>query len=202
MARVRFSTVAVSSVSAVLLGLLITSSSMRGANEDNDGGGENSRIAQGFANAPVLLNLRGKNRSLVGLGSYLVNVSGDCNGCHTSDQANPYLPGGNPFRGEPEKIDPDKYLVGGTVFIPVHGDFPAIVSRNLRPEGNGLPEGHTFEEFLQIMRTGIDLDHAHPQYGPLLQVMPWPGFRNMTDRDLRAIYEYLSALPPNPNPQP
>src|SRR6516164_6274116 len=123
MARVRVSTVAVSSVSAVLLGLLITSSSMRGANEDNDGGGDNSRIAQGFANAPVLLNLRGKNRSLVGLGSYFVNV------------------------------------VGGTVFIPAHGDFPAIVSRNLRPEGNGLPEGHTFEEFLQIMRTGIDLDH-------------------------------------------
>ena len=29
----------------------------------------------------------------------------------------------------------------------------------------------------------------------LLQVMPWPVFSKMTDRDLRAIYEYLSAIP-------
>lgn len=25
--------------------------------------------------------------------------------------------------------------------------------------------------------------------------MPWPVFQSMTDRDLRAIYEYLSAIP-------
>jgi hypothetical protein len=25
--------------------------------------------------------------------------------------------------------------------------------------------------------------------------MPWPIYRNMTDHDLRAIYEYLSAIP-------
>jgi hypothetical protein len=25
--------------------------------------------------------------------------------------------------------------------------------------------------------------------------MPWPTFQNMTDRDIRAIYEYLSAIP-------
>lgn len=46
----------------------------------------------------------------------------------------------------------------------------------------------------------LDLDQAHPQYGPLLQVMPWSAFRKLTDEDIRAIYEYLSALPPNPNP--
>jgi len=59
-----------------------------------------------------------------------------------------------------------------------------------------------------IMRTGIDPDHAHPQFGLYLQVMPWPAFQNMTDHDLRAIYEYLSAIPcvegdpglPNPRP--
>ena len=28
------------------------------------------------------INLTGKNRALVGLGSYLVNAVGDCNGCH------------------------------------------------------------------------------------------------------------------------
>jgi hypothetical protein len=34
-----------------------------------------------------------------------------------------------------------------------------------------------------------------PFHGDLLQVMPWPNFQNMTDHDLRAIYEYLSAIP-------
>jgi hypothetical protein len=58
------------------------------------------------------------------------------------------------------------------------------------------------------MRTGIDPDQAHPQFGPFLQVMPWPAFQDMTDKDLHAIYEYLSAIPclegdpglPNPRP--
>ncbi len=42
----------------------------------------------------------------------------------------------------------------------------------------------------------------------LLQVMPWPVFQDMTDIDLRAIFEYLRAIPcvegepglPNPRP--
>jgi hypothetical protein len=31
--------------------------------------------------------------------------------------------------------------------------------------------------------------------GSLLQVMPWPTFSQLTDHDLDAIYEYLSAIP-------
>ncbi|HEY0766382.1 MAG TPA: hypothetical protein VGD47_00375, partial [Steroidobacteraceae bacterium] len=34
-----------------------------------------------------------------------------------------------------------------------------------------------------------------PFDGTLLQIMPWPIYQNMSDRDLRAIYEYLSAIP-------
>ncbi len=29
----------------------------------------------------------------------------------------------------------------------------------------------------------------------MLQVMPWPVLRHLTDHDLQAIYEYLSAIP-------
>jgi len=43
-----------------------------------------SRIQIGLAAAPVPLNLTGKNPALVGLGSYYVNVVGDCNGCHSA----------------------------------------------------------------------------------------------------------------------
>jgi hypothetical protein len=66
-----------------------------------------------------------------------------------------------------------------------------IKSRNLRPE-NGLPAGLTFAQFVDVMRNGTDYDHP----GRLLQVMQWPIFQNMTDRDLLAIYEYLGAVPP------
>ncbi|HXG63503.1 MAG TPA: cytochrome C [Blastocatellia bacterium] len=152
-------------------------------------GDDESKVKRGLEIAPVPLNLTGKNRALVGLGSYIVNAQGDCNGCHTVDFS-PYLPGGDPFAGEPEMIDPDRYLVGGSAFGP-------FISRNLRPRPDtGLPAGYTFEQFLRVMRTGEDLKNIPP--APLLQVMPWPNFRKMTDRDIRAIYEYLSALPPHP----
>jgi hypothetical protein len=84
----------------------------------------------------------------------------------------------------------DEYLVGGTRFGP-------FTSRNLRPDPlSGLPANLTFEEFLLVMRTGADLRSIAPS--PILQAMPWPAYTKMTDRDLRAIYEYLSALPPAP----
>jgi hypothetical protein len=149
-----------------------------------------SRIQIGFNVAPVELNLKGKNRGLVGLGSYLVNVTGGCNGCH-SGPSGEYADGGNPFLGQPKVVNQAAYLSGGT---PRFG--PIFIPRNLTPDKTGLPEGGaSYEEFESIMRTGIDPDNAHPQFGPYLQVMPWPSFQNMTDHDLRAMYEYLSAIP-------
>jgi len=146
-----------------------------------------SRISRGFAIAPVPLKLKGKNRALVGLGSYIVNAQGGCNDCHTNP---PYAPGGNPFLGQPKEINAAHYLAGGMNF------GPYIISRNLTPQGaEGKPAGYTFEEFLHVLRTGEDLKHLHPQISPLLQVMPWPVYGEMTQRDIRAIYEYLRAIP-------
>src|SRR5713101_1013440 len=48
-----------------------------------------SKIQRGFALAPVPLNLAGKNRALVGMGSYLVNAVGGCNDCHTDPSCAP-----------------------------------------------------------------------------------------------------------------
>lgn len=141
-----------------------------------------STIARGFEVAPVPLDLRGKNRNLVGLGSYLVNVKGSCADCHSAPK---YAPGGNPHLGEPKQINTATYLSGGMVF------GPGIVSANLTPDENGLPFGHTYPEFANIMRTGTAGHHHEGK----LQVMPWPNYRNLTDLDLRAIYEYLRAIP-------
>ena len=168
---------------AVWLGMFTLTMSAK--NEDQENSKEKARIEQGFDIAPVRLDLRGKNRSLVGLGSYLVNAVGGCNDCHTNP---PYANGGNPFMGQPKQVNAAHYLAGGMAFGP-------FISRNLTPE-DGLPAGHTFDEFVQIIRHGTDFDQAHPQFGPLLQVMPWPVYQDMTDHDLRAIYEYLSAIPP------
>jgi hypothetical protein len=189
-------------------------SSPRGKAEDR---GENSesRIEKGFEIVPVHLNLEGKNRALVGLGSYIVNGAGDCNACHSAGPATEFVRGGNPFFGQPKKINPATYLGGGRDFgelLPPPGIGSAhIISRNLTPTPKtGLPEGdHTFEEFLTIMRTGKDFDHLHPTCtgapnsgcvpkpfdGDLLQIMRWPNFQEMTDHDIRAIYEYLKAVP-------
>ena len=187
-------------IAAALILLLINSPKGSAA----DGGDDSeSKVQRGFAIAPVSLNLVGKNRSLVGLGSYLVNTSGDCNGCHGGPPSN-FAPGGDPFQGQPKHINQAGYLAGGNLLF-----GPFFVPRNLTPDKTGKPEGGaSYEEFRNIMRTGVDPDHAHPQFGPLLQVMPWPAFQDMTDNDLRAIYEYLSAIPcvegdpglPNPRP--
>jgi hypothetical protein len=109
----------------------------------------------------------------------------------------PYLPGGDPFLGEEEQIDPDTYLVGGAPF------FGPFVPRNLRPDPvTGRPAGLTLREFLTVMRTGKDVKNLPPEVpspaNDLLQVMPWPNFRKMNIGDLVAIYEYLRALPPAP----
>ena len=156
----------------------------------------NSRIKRGFEIAPVHLNLEGKNRALVGLGSYIVNAQGGCNDCHTHPS---YADGGDPFKGQPKQINTAQYLTGGRQFGP-------FTSRNLTPDPNtGLPADLTFKQFLEVIRKGTDFDLKHPMISPLLQVMPWPVYQDMTDRDLRAVYEYLSAipsLPDNPNPGP
>ncbi|HSQ80363.1 MAG TPA: cytochrome C [Casimicrobiaceae bacterium] len=145
-----------------------------------------SQIQRGYQISPVPLDLAGKNRALVGLGSYIVNTGG-CNDCHTSPS---YAPGGNPFLGEPEQINTSVFLAGGQHFGP-------FVSLNLTPDAQGRPAGLTFDEFRTLLRTGHDPDAAPGT--PPLQVMPWPAFGKKTDRDLRAIYEYLRAIPPLPD---
>jgi hypothetical protein len=128
-----------------------------------------SEVQIGFDIAPVELDLKGKNRNLVGLGSYYVNGPSDCFGCHSGP--NGYLSGGVPFGAAPNQV----------------------FSRNLTPDSNGLPAGLTFEQFEQVIRLGTDFKNLAPP-GPLV-VMPWPAYRHGTDHYVRALYEYLSSIP-------
>jgi hypothetical protein len=170
-----------------------------------------TKVLKGLQLAPVPLNMVGKDPVMVGLGSYIVNAAGDCNGCHSAGPQTEYAAGGNPFFSQHQTVNPATYLGGGRDFGAFPADpFPHIISRNLTPDSSGLPEGgNSLAVFIQIMRTGIDTDHIHPTCagppngscipapfnGDLLQIMPWPNFQNMTDTDLQAIYTYLSAIP-------
>jgi hypothetical protein len=191
-----------------LIGSIAATPSVR-ADEPND-----SRVRRGFDIAPVPLNLDGKDRDLVGLGSYLVNAVGNCNMCHSAGPSTEFAVGGNPyFRGnQPKIVNQVTYLGGGRPFTPPGAGNPSILSRNLTPDRTGRPVGGmSFAEFREVIRAGTDFDHVHPNCsatvttncypltqpydGDLLQVMPWPGLQSLTNHDLRAIYEYLSSIP-------
>jgi hypothetical protein len=149
---------------------------------------DTSRVLIGLRISPVPLDFKHKNRILVGLGSYLVNATGGCNDCHTHPS---YAPGRDPYQGQPTMINSAQYLAGGRQFGP-------ITSPNITPDADGMPAGLTFQQFQDLLRTGRD-------EGRILQVMPWPVFANLADGDLRAIYEYLRAIPSRPdnsNPGP
>lgn len=193
--------------------MMITSPRVRA-----DSGGTNSadpRIEQGFDIAPVKLHTKGLNRDLVGIGSYIVNAQGDCNGCHTSPDYGPEYSKDPTFVGNPPPgvVNPAAYLGGGSFFATFPGGAN-IFSRNLTPDVTGLPEGgHTLDQFKTILRTGHDYDKAHPPCpatgaegcilgppvtplnGNVLQIMPWATYGHMSDDDIAAIYEYLKAIP-------
>lgn len=125
-----------------------------------------------------------------------------------------YLNGGQNFG--PVGAGNSSGVFDSSMFGPGLG--PDIYSRNLTPDHTGNPEGgNDFNTFKTIIRMGTDFDHLHPNCsstvttncynavpsnqidGNLLQVMPWPKLGNMTDRQLLAIWTYLSALPCNAN---
>ncbi len=82
------------------------------------------------------------------------------------------------------QINPTNYLAGGT---PVG---PGLVSADITPDATGKPAGLDFDDYLELIRTGHDPDNP----SEILQVMPWPIFRNVNDRDILAIYTHLTAI--------
>lgn len=144
---------------------------------------QHGRLERGHAITPVALDFSGRNVRAVMRGSYIVNGIGGCNDCHTCPA---YAPDHNPFDGTGDgQINAANFLAGGV-------NFGIAVSANLTPDASGRPAGLTREEFFSALQTGHDpANSAH-----VLQVMPWPIYKNMIDADLYAIYEYLSAIPP------
>src|SRR5947199_7489808 len=124
----------------IFAGMTTKSTRVRAGEGDDDR--DEARVRRGFQIAPVPLNLAGKNRALVGLGSYIMNAASDCNSCHNGGQPPDFdfLPGHNPYQfipgtnlPQPKTLNPAVYLGGGQVFGtadggPVTADNPLIIS--------------------------------------------------------------------------
>jgi hypothetical protein len=139
-----------------------------------------STVELGLKISPVPVALNGKDRDRIGWGSYLVNAVSDCGGCHTFPQ---FLPAGDPFQGTSQTpITPVRntrhYFAGGFC-------VGKVISSNITPDlDTGLPANMTLHQFTTAMRSGKG------NSSNLLHVMPWPAYRNMTDDDIAAIYQY------------
>jgi len=168
------------------------------------------QLTGGFRISPIpeaQLTFKRGQRASVGRGSYIVNATGGCGGCHSFPE---FLAGtpGDPFGPMPPaqtlktitsaNYNTAHYLAGGQCFGP-------FMARNITPDSDsGLPADLSEADFINMMRTGADLECANDMTDPIcaiepptpvLQVMPWPAYHNVTDRGLKDIYAYLAALP-------
>jgi mono/diheme cytochrome c family protein len=144
-------------------------------------------------------------QSVVERGKYLVTISG-CHDCHSPKKMGPRGPEPDMSRmlsGHPENIKvsaPFTAAAGSPWTVAASDDLTAwsgpwgvSFAANLTPDRNtGLRSGVWTEElFVKAMRTG---KHAGTSRD-ILPPMPWPNVAQMTDDDLRAIWEYLGTIP-------
>jgi len=122
------------------------------------------------------------NAAIVEHGRYLVGLLG-CESCHTDGA----------LIGAPRM---DRQLAGSQVGIaysdPLRQPRPGIVyPANLTPDMKTGIGAWTDQEIIAAIRSGVDNEGRRH-----LPVMPWPGYKKLTDTDAAAITAYLRALPP------
>lgn len=104
-------------------------------------------------------------------GGYIVNSLGNCAGCHTKRGATGEVIGA--------------HMAGGNSFE--EGGMPPLISPNLTPDSSSRIFGWTQQNFIDRFRMGKVIKHSP---------MPWNSFKNMTDDELKAIYNYLQTIKP------
>ncbi len=150
-------------------------------------------------------------KDMVERGRYLVNVGG-CNDCHSPKVFTPMGPvpdttrllSGHPASSQlPEipggVIAPDKWGALATNDNTAWaGPWGVSFTRNLTPDvATGLGSW-TEDIFIKAMRTGKDMGEGRA----ILPPMPWEGFAQMSDADLKAVFAYLKSLKPIDNAVP
>ena len=106
---------------------------------------------------------------MVARGAYLANAA-DCVSCHTDSEH-----GGKPYAG------------GRALATP----FGTFYSPNITPDRDTGIGRWSEAQFARALRDGVRPDGAN-----LFPVFPYPSFTRIIDADARAIWAYLSSLPP------
>ena len=119
------------------------------------------------------LPARAADKAMVMRGGYLFGAA-DCAGCHT-DAKN----GGKP-------------LAGGRALATPFGTF---YGPNITPDPQYGIGKWSEADFRRALREGLGPDDSH-----LFPVFPFPSFTGMTDQDIGAIYSFIRAQPPVPQP--
>lgn len=105
-------------------------------------------------------------------GAYLAKA-GNCKSCHTAEDGPAYA--------------------GGLRF---ETSFGTIYSTNITPDPESGIGTWTLENFANALREGVRPGGEH-----LYPVFPYTAFRQLTDTDIAALFEYLQSIPPVSRPQ-
>lgn len=152
-----------------------------------------------------------KQPDMVARGKYLVTVGG-CNDCHTPKvftQMGPTPDSTRLLSGHPAAstlpeipqnvLAPDKWGALTTNDLTAWaGPWGVSFARNLTPDATTGLGTWTPEMFIKALRTGKDMGEGRD----ILPPMPWPNFAQMSNQDLRAIFQYLRSLKPIENAVP
>ena len=115
-------------------------------------------------------------------GRYLVSGLANCFKCHSQHE-----PGREPL--------PEKMGAGTVETIPGLG--LQITFPNLTPDGETGAGSWTDDMFARAIREGIGHDGR-----PLVPIMPYEDYRQMSDEDVAAVVVYLRSIPAVHNPLP
>jgi mono/diheme cytochrome c family protein len=113
-------------------------------------------------------------------GRYLARHVMDCFDCHSERDFTRF--GGPVVKGAEGK---------GMGVMPLAGLPGTVVVPNLTPDPDSGLGRWTDGEIIRAIREGVDKDGQ-----TLFPLMPYPGYREMSDEDVQAIVAYLRTLPP------
>lgn len=143
---------------------------------------------------------------LIARGKYLVNTSA-CHDCHTPKIMTPNGPefdttrllSGHPSSAPKPKVNKEAlndWILFGQDLTSAAGPWGVSFAANLTSDETGTGNW-TEEQFFRAIRKGKykGLEGSRD----LLPPMPWQVYREMTDTDLKAIYEYLQTTKPVSN---
>lgn len=112
-------------------------------------------------------------------GRYLATYVVDCFGCHSDRDFSRF---GGPIKA-------GGAAVGGP--LPLEGLPGTVIAPNITPDPETGIGAWTDGEILRAFREGIGRDGR-----ALFPLMPYPGYRYLSDEDSQAVVAYLRSLPP------